>query len=408
MKKYIIYCMTALLLLAACSPLEKTDPYGKDLCTLKVQASYPEEYASFARAGVDVTVEDINRGGSWVKGTDASGSVTFTLPKGLYRVGMSDIAESDIFNGTADKVVVATSETSVALKLQHSKAGAIIIKEIYCGGCKRLPLEGDYQADQYVILHNNDFRVQYLDGLCFGTLFPYNANANNPFTSRNAAGEVEYPDFAPVAQCVWQFPGSGSDFPLQPGEDAILVLRGAIDHSAQYPLSVNLDRPDCFVCYNNTYFTNTSYHPVPGPNTSPDRIMEVVVKTGIANAYTFSLNSPTAIIFRAQGMSMREFVQTEGAVLQVPGSSVDQVTAVPLDWIVDAVEVFNGASSSNTKRLVPSLDAGYVTLSDTYQGHTLMRRTDSAQSEAAGYEVLIDTNNSSVDFYEREKQSLHR
>ncbi len=28
-------------------------------------------------------------------------------------------------------------------------------------------------------------------------------------------------------------------------------------------------------------------------------------------------------------------------------------------------------------------------------------------TQEAGYEVLVDTNNSSADFYEREKQSLH-
>ena len=52
-------------------------------------------------------------------------------------------------------------------------------------------------------------------------------------------------------------------------------------------------------------------------------------------------------------------------------------------------------------------DAGYVTLSGTYLGHTLMRRVDEALSASSGYEVLCDTNNSSEDFYESEIQSLH-
>ena len=36
-----------------------------------------------------------------------------------------------------------------------------------------------------------------------------------------------------------------------------------------------------------------------------------------------------------------------------------------------------------------------------------MRKVDESQSAASGYEVLMDTNNSMNDFYEREKQSLH-
>ena len=134
----------------------------------------------------------------------------------------------------------------------------------------------------------------------------------------------------------------------------------------------------------------------------------MVVKTGIANAYTISINSPAMVLYRAQGMTMREFVQTSGAVIPIPGSASAQVTAIPLDWVVDAVEVFTGTSSSNAKRLPPSLDAGYVTLSDTYLGHTLFRRTDETASAVAGYEVLSDSNNSSTDFYERETQSLHK
>ena len=37
----------------------------------------------------------------------------------------------------------------------------------------------------------------------------------------------------------------------------------------------------------------------------------------------------------------------------------------------------------------------------------MFRRTDETQTEAMGYEVLMDTNNSSDDFYERDEQSLH-
>lgn len=397
-----------LLLATSCVLPSDGDPYVDTLCTLTVRALYPSGYSDRIRAGVPVKIEEINLGTGYQKETDASGVAVFNVPEGLYRVSVSDMDGEDIFNGSADKVRAGRTGTVLSLNLLHSKAGTIVIKEIYCGGCKRLPQEGNYQYDQYLILHNNDFRVQYLDGLCIGSLHPYNAMATNPFVSKDAAsGESVFPAFVPVSEAVWQFGGDGTLFPLQPGEDAVVCLKGAIDHSAQFPLSVNLDRPGYFVCYNSTYFTNTAYHPTPGVNISSDRYLEVVVKTGVANAYTFSINSPAVVLYRAQGMTMREWVQTEGAVIPIPGGSTSQVAAVPLEWVVDAVEVFSGTSSSNSKRLAPSLDAGYVTLSDTYLGHTLFRHTDEELSVAAGYEVLKDTNNSSVDFYERETQSLH-
>ena len=397
-----------LMLAAACRPLAEGDPYTDTLCTLSVQAVYPSGYADRVRAGVLVRIEEINLGASYQELTDASGTAVFKVPVGLYRVNVSDLDGEDIFNGAADKVRVNSLSSVLPLSLLHSRAGSIVIKEIYCGGCKRLPQEGNYQSDQYIILHNNDFRVQYLDGLCIGSLYPYNSSATNPFISKDpVTGETVYPPYVPISEAVWQFGGDGTSFPLQPGEDAVVCLKGAIDHSVQFPLSVNLDKPGYFVCYNNTYFTNTVYHPAPGGNIALDHYLEVVVKTGVANAYTFSINSPAVVLYRAEGMSMRDWVQTAGAVIPIPGGSTSQVAAVPLDWVVDAVEVFTGTSSSNAKRLAPSLDAGFVTLSDTYLGHTLFRRTDEALSASSGYEVLKDTNNSTEDFYERETQSLH-
>jgi hypothetical protein len=83
------------------------------------------------------------------------------------------------------------------------------------------------------------------------------------------------------------------------------------------------------------------------------------------------------------------------------------VVKVPYEWILDAVEVFEGSSSNNQKRLQPSVDAGYVMLSDTFLGHSLIRLVDEEATAASGYEILRDTNNSLNDFYESERQSLY-
>ena len=74
---------------------------------------------------------------------------------------------------------------------------------------------------------------------------------------------------------------------------------------------------------------------------------------------------------------------------------------------MDGVEVFNGGSSSNRKRLPASVDAGYVLLSETFKGHSLMRQVDQDATATSGYQVLLDSNNSNTDLYERETQSLH-
>ena len=394
--KRIIYILSIVLAAASCADIRHVNPYEEGLHVLTV-------VSDLNITSAEVRVEDMNTGSRYVSQTGADGTATFTLPNGLYRVTLSGRDGSDVFNGSADKVVVSGSDLTLPLKLSISKAGSIVIKELYCGGCKKLPQEGDYQADQYFILHNNDYQVQYLDGICFGTLSPYNSTGSNPWISEGG----ELPEFIPLIQAVWQFPGDGDDFPLQPGEDAVVCLRGAIDHAAQYPLSVNLNKPDYFVCYNSTYFDNTKFHPAPGNLISQDRYLDVVIKTGKANAYTMSLSSPAVVIFRAEGITIQDYVLIPENVTPVPGNAVDNVVKMPYEWVLDAMEVFDGTSASNQKRLAASADAGYVSLSDTFLGHTLMRRVDEEATAQAGYEILADTNNSLNDFYETEKQSLH-
>ncbi|MBO4743468.1 MAG: DUF4876 domain-containing protein [Bacteroidales bacterium] len=391
--------LAALLFLTAC--MELGAPYAGTLNDISVTAQYPEGFVT--RAGASVTIENVSGEGLYNLLTDASGRAVTTLPDGIYRISIRDREGSDVFNGTLDKVVVSGEAVDIVLPLIYSKAGSLVIKELYCGGCSKIPEEGTYQADQYIIVHNNDTEPYVLDGLCLGTLSPYNSNASNPWVGADGS----LPDFLPIIQAIWRIGGSGSTFTLSPGEDAVICLRGAIDHAARYPMSVNLNKPGYFVCYNPVYFPNPLFHPVPGDQIDEARYLEVVVKTGQANAYTFSLNSPTLVLFRPEDVDIYDFVQDADHLVQVPGNSADRVVTVPVSWVVDAMEVFNGGSTDNRKRLPASVDAGYVTLSETYKGRTLMRRTDEDASASAGFEILQDTNNSSQDFYERETQSLH-
>ena len=394
------------LLVAACAEEYKC-PWPDSLQRLSVNAVYPAGYASAVHEGAVIRIEDIASGAAYAAKTDRRGLAEIEIPSGIYRITCSDRTGRDLFNGTADKVVV-TERRIVDLPLSHSTAGTLVIKELYTGGCSKAPEEGTYQSDQYVIIHNNDSETEYLDSLCFGTLSPYNSTAVNNWVEYDpVTGETVFPDFAPVVTVVWQIPGNGKNFPIGPGEDAIIALRGAVDHTAQYPLSVNLNRPDVFVCYNPTYFPNTLYHPAPGDKVQAERYAKVVIKTGQANANTVSLASPTFVLFRSEGMPIEEYVLQPDVVQTTPGNSADRVVKVPYTWIVDGVEVFDGRSSGNKKRLSPAADAGFVTLSDIFKGHTVRRKVDENASSENGFEVLTDTNNSSNDFYESEIQSLH-
>lgn len=406
---YSILFVALSTLLAGCTTLSE-GMYDEALLNLEVQINYPEGYDQYLRAGISVRAENIYTASAYLATTDESGRARFLLTKGFYRITVSDKSDEAIFNGMSDKVRLTDGDLNLQLPLTYSKPGQIIIREIYSGGCSKAPYEGYYQADRYFILHNNHAEVQYLDGLCFGTLDPYNSNApsGNVWTTTDPeTGGILFREYAPIYEAVWRLPGSGTDFPLAPGEGAVVVVNGAIDHTAQYPESVNLNHEDYFTCYNPTLYPNVMYHPAPGDRIREERYCEVVIKTGRSNGYILSVNSPTLVIFRApEGVDMDEyFADRTNSTITKPGST-DVCVKIPWEWILDGVEVYNGTASNNAKRLPDSVDAGFVPLSASALGHSLHRHLDEAATAASGYEIYVDTNNSSNDLYEREEQSL--
>ncbi len=403
------------LLMFSCAPESGYD--RQQLNTLSVRAVYPEGEEYWVHEGVKVTIEETSGGASYTALTDAAGLASIRLANGNYTIRISDMVPDEdadkeyVFNGTQEKVMLTGSDREVRVDLTKTTiARGLVFREIYTSGCQKYPLEGTYQADKYVILHNNAKETRYLDGLCFATADPYNSGASNVWVSTKD-GKTVYPDFVPVIQVIWQFPGSGTDHPLQPGEDAVVACCGAIDHTKIYEKSVNLNDASYYACYNPVLFVDTRYHPAPGDKIREDHILDVVIKMGVSKAFALSINSPAVLIFRApEGTTIQDFLETAGNVIQKPGSSIDRIAKIPLEWVEDAVEVFTNSPSGNTKRLNPQLDAGYVRLSETFQGRVIYRRIDEEKTEARGYTVLQDTNNSASDCYDSgpDGQSLRK
>ncbi len=392
--------------------------YDGQLHSLVIRAVYPEGEEHWAHEGVKVTIEETSGGTTYTAQTDANGLASIRLANGNYTIRISDMvqdADADkeyVFNGTQEKVMLTESDREVLVDLAKTTiARGLVFREIYTSGCQKYPFEGTYQVDKYVILHNNSKEIRYLDGLCFATVDPYNSSGTNIWVS-SKDGKTVYPDFAPAIQVIWQFPGSGTDHPLKPGDDAVVVCCGAIDHTKIYEKSVNLNDESYYVCYNSVLFSNTAYHPAPGDKIREDHILNVVIKMGMANAFALSNNSPALIIFRPpEGTTIQDFLDGEGNVIQKPAKPADgRIAKIPLEWVEDAVEVFTNSPNGNTKRLNPQLDAGYVRLSETFQGRAICRRIDEKKTAQRGYTVLQDTNNSASDCYDSgpDGQSLRK
>ncbi len=402
-----VLTVIATLFAAGCTSFSDSHPYEADLLTLEIASIYPAGYESSVQSGVEVKAEEITNGNYYIARTDEAGRATFRIPRGVYRISIADWREDAIFNGALEEIRLTEGSAAqrFELPLIQSTPGTIVFKEIYCGGCPMTPATGNLQTDQYVILHNNANKTQYLDGLCFGIVAPSVAAGTNNWVT-TVDGQPRFQEFAPVFECVWQFRGTGTDFPLAPGEDAVVAIRGAVDFTQDFPLSVNLNRPEYFATFSRLHFENEKLYLTPGDRIQESHLLQVLKKTGTSKAYSIAINSPAVILFRPEaGFDFDAYVADDSRCVATDPGGNAKCFKVPWAWILDGVEVFYG--TRNQKRLKTEVDAGAFTFLVTYQGHTIHRQLNETATAANGYPIYVDTNNSSVDFYERSTQSLH-
>ena len=398
-----IFCILSCLLVAGCTSFDG-NPYDGALRELRVTAVYPEGYAGYLREGVAVKLSDRNTGNVYTALTDAQGHAGFRVAAGHYRLSVLDLPDdSAVFNGTIEQVDLVGGDKDVDVALKFSKPGTILIKEIYSGGCMQdPPATGTYADDKYIVLHNNSFETYYLDGLCLAMVAPYNSNANNPWTSTDPSGNIVFRDYAAIPDCIWMFPGSGTDFPLEPGEGC----RGGLLRRRPYADLFPVGEPQPQGLFRALRYGALSRQQAPSYACSgrPDRpgaLHEGAEKTGTNSAvvYVISQNSPAVILFRApEGFDLDAYLADDLQSTVQNGSITYSKIPWDNDWIVDGVEVCNMTEATKNKRLHTDVDAGYIGFSAKAQGHTLHRKLDEEATVAAGFERYVDTNNSSNDF----------
>lgn len=389
------------------------NPFEGSTKKLHIYLVYPEGWDHEKKAGVEVTITNPQKGLTYTIESDAEGKAVIDLEYGFYRVSVSDVGQPvsgaiPLFNRSIDQVRITDADTRdvhVEVPLITSYTGQLIIKEIYYRGCKASDGK-NYQFDKYMIIYNNSEQVAYLDSVCFGTVEPYNAPSRVTAWTYLLEGQTVIMDTIPIVEAIWQFPGTGTSHPLQPGEQAVVGISGGIDHTILHPNSVNLNKPDYWICYNPRY-TNQNYHPSPGDNLA-NKWLDLLWKEGGVTAFPFSVASPAPVIFRIPDISAQAFINNPENRSRKPGAAgATTYVMIPSEWILDGVECFDTAAKF--KRLPASVDAGYMLMGagDAYQGKVIQRKVDIGASGAAGGRIVYqDTNNSTNDFVIKETQSI--
>lgn len=388
----------------------------------------------------EVQLRNTQTGSVFVQSTDTTGHVLFSVSPGIYEASSSKALRRgansiQIFNGVSGQIVLADDNpTEVMMKMSRSTVNQLVIKELYNGGVMKDDGKA-FMSDKCFIIYNNSEYDAAFDNLCVGFCAPYNSQANNRWYGSDGKLVYDAEGYIPAIDGIWYFPDT---LRLAPYTQVVVNCHGAIDNTLTYPNSVNYAHAEYYCMYDpEAGYVNASYYPTPASVIPTSHYLKAV-KLGVSNAWALSTSSPAFFLFQVQGTTPRDYATNVVNMTYVPYSAqtdVNKVLKIPVEWIVDGMEVFaEGYKDSNMKRLTATVDAGYIELTNQH-GHSLYRNVDleatrqlpenegklvfdyglgsdpsgidaEASLKNGAHIVYMDTNNSSADFHERQQCSL--
>ena len=345
---------------------------------------------NFSAEGLKVEFVELSTGTRTVGTTDASGLVTVGLIPGDYSIMVSGSVEYDGFtymmNGTVPQASLiktitpeeAMSNRDLQIVIRPSKLAPLILSEIYYCGASNY-----YFRDQTYHITNNGNKTEYLDGLCFAQLHPNIASGTSTLPIWPDEDGIDNFVYGLV---VWQFPGNGTDYPLEPGESVVLAQE-ARDHRENNPDSFDNSMANWECWSGNQGRNNPDVANMPAIFTRNLNKMQWL--TSVFGA-AFCLYRPDdGTVINADYYEKDENLQTEV-------NKTTRYTKIPAGWIYDGVELLGDMSLLNKKRIPGFVDAGGTSVEQTYCQKVVSRKV--VGKRADGTPIFADTNNSTEDF----------
>ena len=324
------------------------------------------------------------------------------LIEGVYDVVAT--ARYSIYNylGSAKAVVIDSEDALTSIKISATKSSSLIFKEIfYCGS--KTPAKTNYMKDNYFEIYNNGSEPVYVDGLCISSSSNYSSSSIN-FTDNNghlvaadgSSTKMVANDYVAVKDIIWQIPGDGKTYLLNPGE-SFIIASSATDHTAadKNPNSIDLSSAE-FETVCDKYIENGQVD-----NPSSDNMI--------------LLNPQNATITKQYLVS----VANAGLILFAPSSPIAEATLIanynggkPSGTYVpilrsDILDGVNWVKNSTTNPYLPeNIDAGKTWVSGTYVKESIIRKEEGKSSE--GNLIYQDTNNSTNDFTVAKDPTIRR
>jgi hypothetical protein len=380
MKKILLIIAAVALVAVSCKKEPKNVP-------VPVTVSLEMNGAAYAAADVTVTLRDLNGTASFEAKTDAAGTAEFNVLPGFYEANTqfkkAEEGKAFVYNGVNSNVtVVKGGENAFKLTLVESVTNQIVMKELYIGGCTYTAYDDagnatgtkTFQNDAYVILYNNSDQPADASDICFAGINPANSYATNKYI---VDGKLMYDaqGWLPAGQAIWWF---DTDVTIEPWSQIVIAMKGAIDHTATYPESVDLSKADYVMYDPEAGFNSATVYPAPSASIPQSHYLQTAPYSA-GNAWTVSVICPAFVAFKSDNP---EALSTDSANYDFTGGEKFPCVKVPVADVVDGIEVFAiGKDDKNEKRLTSAVDAGSVLFSNKL-GYTLYRNVDKAATEA--------------------------
>lgn len=277
-------------------------------------------------------------------------SATKRLPPEVVQQ-ITGVPSERVLNGQLQDVAVDADHNELEVYVVPMPIGRLLFSEIYYNGAP--PNPAFYFHDQFTELYNNSDSTIYLDSLIIADV---------------DYGYVEE-DFIHAIHA-YMFPGSGTDYPLLPGQFVIVAQDGK-NHLDSNPNSLDLSGADF-----EYYAKGMGDVNIPEV---PDMI-QLHHKYGVD--FLYSVMNDAIVLVKMD--DPYEYGYDGYNQLLIPKTAV-----------LDGIEYREDLSEIDRKRLDITIDAGLTGGLPAYSGKSVERKISERRGDRL---ILMDNNNSSIDF----------
>ena len=309
-----------------------------------------------------------------------------------------------IIVGASSNVSLLNDNDEVSVIVEAAKEPKLVFKEIYYTGCSFPNIDpatgkpiideetgeeatSTYFRDQFYEIYNNSTEVVYADSLCICTTIYASDYTDNLVYQ----WPIENPEQYVFSGKIWQIPGDGTTYPIQPGESFVIAQWGT-NHKAKSLTDghspVDLSGAEFEAIEKETNFNGI----VLTDNDAINMALAVNAAGYSSPQWLTPVGGARYVLFKPAGKLKNEDFLTPTN----DDYGVSNAREVPITEVIDAVQSVDGETGMNLLGLPTVLDAGGIWCSGKYVKESIARKIKETRKD--GTIVYQDTNNTTDDF----------